>query len=66
MSARESAELIGDGGVIGEHNEDKTMLKKLNVFLALILTSEEFRKVPTVSLFSAKMYWRSYLKLKCQ
>lgn len=54
MSARESAELIDDGGVIGEHKEDKTMVEKLNVFFTLIPTSEEFRKVPTVSVFFAK------------
>lgn len=54
MSARVSAELIDDGGVIGECKEDKTMLEKLSVFFTLMLTSEEFRKVLTMSVFLAK------------
>lgn len=54
MSARESAELMGDGGVIGECKEDKTMLEKLNVFFTLILTSEGFGKVPTVCFLCKK------------
>lgn len=65
MSARESAELIGVGGVIRECKEEKTMLEKLNVFFTLIplRSSERFLQC----LFSLqKMYWRSYLKLKCQ
>lgn len=53
MSARESAELIDDGGVI-ELKGDKTTVEKLNEFFTLILTTEEFRKVPTVAVFFAK------------
>lgn len=54
MSARESAELIDGGGVIGELKGDKTMVEKLNEFFTLILTTEEFWKVPIVAVFFAK------------
>ncbi|KAJ7411533.1 hypothetical protein WISP_102365 [Willisornis vidua] len=54
MSARESAELIDDGAVAEELTGDKTMVEKLNGFFTLILTSEEFRKAPSVMVYFAK------------
>lgn len=54
MSARESADPIDDGGVIGELKGDKTIVEKLNELFTLILTTEEFWKVPIVAVFFAK------------
>lgn len=54
MSARASAELIDDGGVIGELEGDKTTVEKLNEFFTLILTTEKSRKVPIVAVFFVK------------